>query len=105
MSWGVVCVCLCVKLDCLAVIVAESIPYLGLFISLVGAIGATSLALVLPPVLELIILWKAPGVAVKFIIIKDLAIFIFGLTCCVTGTYESIYLIIHAIRNDQSSEI
>jgi proton-coupled amino acid transporter len=35
--------------------VAEMVPYLGLFISLVGAIACTSLALLFPPMIDLLV--------------------------------------------------
>lgn len=67
-------------------ILAETIPYLGEFISLVGAIGGTSLALVFPPLLELVTFYETIGC---FGIFKNIVILAIGFTGIVTGTYAA----------------
>ncbi|XP_012544828.1 proton-coupled amino acid transporter 1 [Bombyx mori] len=82
----------------LTFILAESIPELGLFISLVGAVSSTALALVFPPLVELVVAsQKKEGLSV-FIIVKDTIIILFGLFVFVTGTFQSIASIVRAFR-------
>lgn len=79
-----------------SVTLAEVIPYLGLFISLVGAVSSTALALMFPPVLELAIRWSISDMA-PLMVIKNIVIILIGVLGCVTGTYESIVAIVNAI--------
>ncbi|GFN78053.1 proton-coupled amino acid transporter 4-like [Plakobranchus ocellatus] len=97
--------------------IAAGIPHLDLLISLIGASASTALALILPAFIELVTLAGEPpeeddeqsevNVFVdregggfsripKLIIIKNLAIFLFGLVGWVTGTYSSLRAIIEA---------
>ncbi|XP_068621150.1 proton-coupled amino acid transporter-like protein CG1139 [Battus philenor] len=79
-------------------VLAESIPKLGLFISLVGAISSTALALVFPPLIELVYISQTPkGITIP-IFIKDMLIISIGLFIFVTGTYESFASIIRAFK-------
>lgn len=69
------------------------IPYVGLFISLVGAFGSTAVTLIFPPISEIIVvhgLSKLP----KLVLIKDFTIILIGLIAAVTGTYASLVEII-----------
>jgi len=77
-----------------AVAIAEMVPALGLFISLIGALCSTALALVFPPVIELIArsdLNKGPGV---WICVKNLVILVLALLGFFTGSYESLKQIV-----------
>jgi len=69
------------------VALAASIPEIDLIISLVGAFGSSFLALIFPPILELITFW--PRVS-KITIIKDALILVFGVIGFGTGTYAAI---------------
>ncbi|KAH8373593.1 hypothetical protein KR200_011400 [Drosophila serrata] len=74
--------------------IAELVPALGLFISLIGALCSTALALVFPPVIELIARSepnKGPGV---LICVKNLVILVLALLGFFTGSYESLKQII-----------
>ncbi|XP_055911952.1 proton-coupled amino acid transporter 1 [Eupeodes corollae] len=74
--------------------IAELVPKLSLFISLIGALCSTALALVFPPLIELIVRTensKGPGVQ---IFAKNIFILILALLGFSTGTYESISAII-----------
>ncbi|KAJ6637548.1 Proton-coupled amino acid transporter 4 [Pseudolycoriella hygida] len=76
--------------------IAESVPRLNLFISLIGALCATALALVFPPVIQLISSFgssEGPGVLV---LVKDSAILLIALLGFSTGTYESISALANA---------
>lgn len=81
------------------VILAESIPQLGLFISLVGAISSTALALMFPPLAELIVMSQKIGGIPMWIVIKDFLIIFLGLFIFVTGTYESMAAIVRAFQS------
>ena len=70
---------------------AALIPKLGLFISLVGAVSSSILALVFPPMLELITFWPKTA---KWLIVKNVLILVFGVMVFATGTYASINAII-----------
>ncbi|XP_012228414.1 proton-coupled amino acid transporter 1 isoform X2 [Linepithema humile] len=74
-------------------ILAEAIPKLGLFISLVGAVSSTALALVFPPIIEMIVCWHNTNLGF-FTISKDVAIVLIGVLGFATGTYESLTSII-----------
>lgn len=78
---------------------AEVIPYLGLFISLVGAVSSTALALIFPPILELALKWSISDIS-PILILKNVIICLIGVLGCVTGTYESIVAIINAVAKD-----
>ncbi|XP_029047256.2 proton-coupled amino acid transporter 2-like isoform X2 [Osmia bicornis bicornis] len=79
----------------LTFILAEAIPQLGLFISLVGAVSSTALALVFPPIIEMVVCWQNASLS-PFTISKDILIVLIGLLGFVTGTYESLNSIIRA---------
>ncbi|KAK9310406.1 hypothetical protein QLX08_000376 [Tetragonisca angustula] len=79
----------------LTFVLAEAIPQLGLFISLVGAVSSTALALVFPPLIEMVVCWQNASLGF-FTISKDIVIVLIGLLGFVTGTYESLTSIIQA---------
>lgn len=75
------------------------IPQLNLFISLVGAFSGSYLALILPPVLEIITFWDE-GIS-KVVIAKDIVIAAIGFVGFVTGTYTSILQIVSTFGETQ----
>lgn len=97
--------------------IAELIPHLALFISLIGAIACTSLALVFPPIIDLLVCAQFnsdPFVALllanhgsfqvcyarrrltAFVILRNTVILLFAAVGFVTGTYSSLSDIIQA---------
>ncbi|CAH1647912.1 unnamed protein product [Spodoptera littoralis] len=82
----------------LTFVLAESIPELGLFISLVGAVSSTALALMFPPLIELVYTSQKPEGIPKHMLIKDGFIILLGLFIFVTGTYESVFSIVRAFQ-------
>ncbi|XP_014209772.1 proton-coupled amino acid transporter 1 isoform X2 [Copidosoma floridanum] len=79
----------------LTFVLAAAIPQLGLFISLVGAVSSTALALLFPPIIEIVVCWQNATLD-KWTIGKDICILVIGLLGCVTGTYESVTQIVKA---------
>jgi len=86
------------KLIVSPVILAEAIPKLGLFISLVGAVSSTALALVFPPMIEMIVCWHNTSFGF-FTITKDMIIILIGVLGFITGTYESVTSIVKSFSN------
>ncbi|KAF5271068.1 hypothetical protein FQR65_LT00487 [Abscondita terminalis] len=77
---------------------AEIVPYLDLFISLVGAFCSTSIALIIPPILE----FSTTSKVTIWMTIKNVIIIGIGVLGCVTGSYESIRLIAEAFKKGRS---
>ncbi|KAJ8667951.1 hypothetical protein QAD02_009614 [Eretmocerus hayati] len=70
-------------------VLSEAVPHLELFISLVGAVSSTALALIFPPLVELVVCKHNTSLS-WFTIIKDSFILLIGFLGCVTGTYSSL---------------
>lgn len=77
--------------------IAMVVPDLGVVISLVGAVSSSTLALIFPPILELVTFWNH-GLTTSMYI-KDLAILLFGLVGFGFGTYVSIHNILYPPHN------
>ncbi|XP_036319210.1 proton-coupled amino acid transporter 1-like isoform X7 [Rhagoletis pomonella] len=78
----------------LTLCIAELVPALGLFMSLIGALCSTALALVFPPMIELLVKRddnKGPGV---WLFTKNILILVLALMGFSTGTYESLSQIV-----------
>ncbi|EEB19793.1 proton-coupled amino acid transporter, putative [Pediculus humanus corporis] len=69
---------------------AIMIPDLSAVISLVGAGSSSTLAIIFPPVLEIITFWDSDLGKYNWILIKDIIIIIFGFLVFGLGTYVSI---------------
>lgn len=80
-------------LSLFSVAIAEIVPNLGIFISLIGALCSTALALVFPPVLELVGLWGSSE-GIPWILVKNIGILVVALFGFGTGSFESIASII-----------
>ncbi|XP_055526283.1 proton-coupled amino acid transporter-like protein CG1139 [Wyeomyia smithii] len=79
----------------LTFIMAANIPNLGAFISLIGAVSTSALALVFPPVVEIITFWPSRKYGRwNWILWKDILITVFGLAGFVIGTSTSVVEII-----------
>jgi len=76
---------------------------LGLFITLVGALCSSALGLILPPIFSLCVDWEYGYGKLNWRLWKNVALIIFGLVGCVTGTFVSILEIIaHEEKSLQS---
>lgn len=71
------------------VVLAAIVPNLGPIISLVGAVSSSTLALIFPPLIEIITFWPKLG-RNNWMLWKDIGIMIFGILGFVFGTYASI---------------
>ncbi|CAL4090771.1 unnamed protein product [Meganyctiphanes norvegica] len=81
--------CIVLTTFCLAAI----IPNIGLFVSLIGAVAQTTLALMIPPFIEICTFWSHEKERTK-LVIKGAFIFLVGLLGFVTGTVMSIASIV-----------
>ncbi|KAK3099906.1 hypothetical protein FSP39_011600, partial [Pinctada imbricata] len=84
--------------------VAMVVPHLDLLISLVGAFASSSLALIIPPIIELIT-YSAPNEKLSSISnflmwSKNIILMIFGLVGFATGTYTTLDEIIKSFSSD-----
>ncbi|PSN37126.1 hypothetical protein C0J52_12592 [Blattella germanica] len=78
-------------------VLAEAIPHLHLFISLVGAVSSSALALFFPCIMDLAIHWEMGLGPYKWLIWKNGFIMLLGLVGFGTGTYASINAIAHTV--------
>lgn len=78
-----------------AVLLACIIPNLGGIISLVGAVSSSALALIFPPIIEIVTFWPDGLGRHNWILWKDLFILLFGVLGFVFGTYTSLLHLMH----------
>ncbi|CAB3359036.1 Hypothetical predicted protein [Cloeon dipterum] len=79
---------------------AEIVPQLGLAISFVGALSSSALALMFPPLCELILAFSNKEKKVSAgLVVKDLAIILLGVLGTITGTYFSLRDIYFALTD------
>ncbi|KAL1399245.1 hypothetical protein pipiens_008365 [Culex pipiens pipiens] len=76
-------------------LLAAMIPNLGAVISLVGAVSSSTLALIFPPLIEIVTFWP-DGLGKRYWVLwKDIGIMMFGICGFVFGTYTSVAQIIN----------
>lgn len=81
----------------LTVVLAISIPNLGGFISLVGAVCLSMLGLIFPAVIDLVTFYEEPGLGrFNWRLWKNGFLILFGLVGFLTGSYSSLQEILHA---------
>lgn len=73
----------------LTFLMAFIVPRLDLFISFIGAVGSSTLALIVPPILDLLVFWPLGGYSKK-VLAKDLFILLFGTYIFLAGTFLSL---------------
>lgn len=77
------------RLHFFTVALAELIPNLGLFISLVGAVSSSTLALIFPPMINILTSWSNGYGKYRWELWKDIAVMIFGTLGFIAGSYVS----------------
>ncbi|KFB42520.1 AGAP000540-PA-like protein [Anopheles sinensis] len=76
-------------------LIAECVPKLSLFISLIGAFCSSALALMFPPVIELIVAYSTPECKPsRWMLLKNALILLLAVLGFATGTYESVSKIV-----------
>lgn len=76
-------------------LLAAMVPNLGAVISLVGAVSSSTLALIFPPIIEIVTFWPHGLGKYNWIFWKDILIMIFGILGFLFGSFTSIYQILH----------
>ncbi|CAH2076539.1 unnamed protein product, partial [Iphiclides podalirius] len=71
-------------------VAAALIPNLSGIISLVGAFSSSALAIIFPPFIEIMTFWPERMAKDEWVLWKDIALILFGLTGFVFGTYASV---------------
>ena len=70
---------------------AAAIPKIDLFISLIGAVASSTLALIAPAIMHTLVFWdEFDGIAGKLKITRNVFLFILGIVGMVFGTIYSI---------------
>jgi len=85
----------------LTCLISISIPQLDNFIALVGALGGTCIALILPPILHTLCYWDY-GISYKQLII-NFAIIMIGIFACFAGTIATVSSIMDNYINNESA--
>ncbi|XP_052860153.1 proton-coupled amino acid transporter 2-like [Anopheles cruzii] len=88
----------------LTFVLAAIIPNLGTFISLVGAVSTSTLALIFPPLIELLTSWpNADRPGHRWIVLKNSLIIVFGATGFFFGTVKSLTMILEGTPGELGS--
>lgn len=70
---------------------AIAIPTIGPFMSLIGAVCVSTLGFMFPAIIEIITYYERPGYGfLKWVLLKDIFLVLFGVAGFVIGTYVSI---------------
>lgn len=88
-----------INLSIFAVILAALVPNLGPIISLVGAVSSSTLALIFPPLIEIITFYPDRLGSYSWVLWKDIGIMIFGILGFVFGSYASIMALLYPEPN------
>lgn len=78
---------------------AATIPWLDLFVALLGAVKMSVLSLMAPAIIDIASNWKNLG-KYNYLLWQNGLIFIFGMLGCIFGTYVSMSQIIHNFVNN-----
>lgn len=78
---------------------AEVVPALNAFISLIGALCSSGLALIFPPVIELVVAYGSSEGPSKLLLGKNSIILLVAMFGLITGTIESMEKLIEAFKD------
>ena len=82
-----------------SVILAAVIPHLDLMISLIGALASNAIALIIPPILEMVIVWPDREFGrYHWKAVKNVAIMFVGLLGFVVGVTVTLIAIVDTFR-------
>lgn len=76
---------------------AVAIPNIGPFISLIGAVCLSTLGLIFPSLIEIIVFERTGYGKFNWVLWKNIALILFGVTGFLTGTYVSLHEIYDAL--------
>lgn len=74
---------------------AIAIPNLGAVISLVGAFSSSALALIFPPLIEIVTFWPDKLGKNNWVLWKDIGIMFFGFVGFILGSYVSMLNVLY----------
>jgi proton-coupled amino acid transporter len=77
---------------------AVNVPRIDLFISLVGSIASSTLAIIIPPIMDHIVFYESSNRS-KMRLLKNVLIVLFGVYIFVSGTYVSLRDIVGYLKN------
>jgi amino acid permease len=80
-------------------LLAIKVPRIDLFISLVGAVASSTLAIIIPPFMDFVVFWHGPNKSMLRCI-KNVSIILFGIYIFISGTYVSVNDIIKYLINN-----
>jgi proton-coupled amino acid transporter len=86
----------------ITLVLSATIPHLDLMISLVGALSSSAIAIIFPPLLEIMTYWNEPEQLGRFRwrVLKDVVIMVIGTFGFVIGTVTTIASIVVAFQKD-----
>jgi len=73
------------------------VPRIDLFISLIGAVASSTLAIIVPIVLDHFIFWPMENYSL-IKLVKNIVVAVFGVYIFFAGTYTSLYDIIDYLK-------
>ena len=80
---------------------AAAVPHLDLMISLVGALASTAVALLFPALLDVLCSFHDGYGTLRWKLIKDIIIILFGLLGFIAGTGTALYQIVMAFQKSE----
>lgn len=87
----------------LIVLIAVAVPHIGPFVSLLGAVCLSTLGLMFPAVIDLVVCWEDPGLGrYNWRLISNVLFIVFGIVAFVLGSFVSVLDIINTIYADTS---
>ena len=87
----IICMILIIIIVKIIVGLAAAIPKIDLFISLIGAVSSSTLALIAPSIIHTIVFWEDfEGISGKLKIGRNIFLFVLGIVGMVAGTITSV---------------